>query len=837
MADLSYDVQVNTSQAERNLANLQKSVGGINTAFLKFRQTIATISLGAVISQALQYADAISDLSDASGIAIGNILGFSAAVQANGGSAEGAQKAILKLVNAIGDAADGSEETQKQFKAVGVSLNDLRTLSEQDLLQKTIEGLDKITDNGKRSIAVTALLGKEFRNVAAGGLAKAYADSTIQAQRYSDATKSAADASDNIARSINVFRLEFLKQIKPVTDFINNINIARESISKFFDVLGSAIKFAAIAVGLAVIGKVLFVIGSAAVTAYGAITTITGGFIGLVRALSNPLTRSSLLENLSLLSGGLGNKVITVLNAMGISTAFLARHWLSLTAGIAGAVGALKEYLGLGSKDPTTDTAGSEAADKAAAERAKELREVRDKAAEREMDRYRKLQAALTAQQQTYIQLNSEAQTFSNYLLGDLKFQTSLLGMTEDQKEIATALNAETQRYLQQQNSLQSKLADVQSQIGIEMKAQKSLKDDELAASKDKVSLLVEEEGKLKALSKTYYDLHLTNGKNLESELKQQQQIKNTEAERLSNLEYISERLREQAASYENLGGALRSINDKRVDLNFEASLKGLSPLQAQVKNINEEARKATLEAGRAFSAGFESEDGLTPEKAQQLTDGLSQIANAYKGIADEQLKSLGLSKEYLSGNLNDLQMWAEEFRVGSKDAFTKFKDDAMDAGKQAANSFNNFTSGMEDAFVQFVQTGKLSFKSLANSIIADLVRIAVRKAIVAAVGGPLGSLFGFANGGSVMAGTPIMVGERGPELFVPSSAGKIVPNNVLSGSAAGQGAVNGGGQTVVNYNIQAVDASSFRSLVAKDPSFIYAVTEQGRRSQPTRTR
>ena len=143
----------------------------------------------------------------------------------------------------------------------------------------------------------------------------------------------------------------------------------------------------------------------------------------------------------------------------------------------------------------------------------------------------------------------------------------------------------------------------------------------------------------------------------------------------------------------------------------------------------------------------------------------------------------------------------------------------------------------MEDAFVQFAQTGKLSFKSLANSIIADLIRIAVRRAIVAAIGGPLGSLFGMANGGSAMAGTPYMVGERGPELFVPSSAGKIVPNNVLSGSAAGQGAVNGGGQTVVNYNIQAVDASSFRSLVAKDPSFIYAVTEQGRRSQPTRTR
>jgi lambda family phage tail tape measure protein len=837
MADLSYDVQVNTSQAERNLANLQKSVGGINTTFLRFRETIATISLGAVISQALQYADAISDLSDASGIAIGNILGFSAAVQANGGSAEGAQKAILKLVNAIGDAADGSEETQKQFKAVGVSLNDLRTLSEQEILQKTIEGLDKITDNGKRSIAVTALLGKEFRNVAAGGLAKAYADSTIQAQRYSSATKSAADASDNIARAVNVFRLEFLKQIKPVTDFINNINIARESVSKFFDVLGSAIKFAAIAVGLAVIGKVLFVIGSAAATAYGAITTITGGFIGLIRALSNPLTRSSLLENLSLLSGGLGNKIITVLNAMGISTAFLARHWLSLTAGIAGAVGALKEYLGLGSKDPTTNTADSEAADKAAAERAKELREVRDKAAEREMDRIRKFNAALTGQQQTYTQLNNEAQTFSNYLLADLKFQTSLLGMTEDQKEIATALNAETQRYLQQQNSLQSKLSDVQSQIGIELKAQKTLKDDDLAASKDKVSLLVEEEGRLQQLSKTYYDLHISNGKNLETELKKQQQIKNAEAERLSNLEYISERLKEQAASYESLGGVLRSINDKRVDLKFESNLTGLSPLRKQIATINEEARKAALEAGRAFGSTFESEDGLTPERAEQLAAGLGEIADAYKAISTEQIKALGVSEQYLSGNLDSLSAWREEFKIGTKNAFDKFKEDANDAGKQAADSFSTFTSGMEDAFVQFVQTGKLSFKSLANSIIADLVRIAVRRAIVAAIGGPLGSLFGMANGGPVQGATPIIVGERGPELFVPQSAGKIISNSALKGSGQNGGGSSAPQQTVVNYNIEAVDAASFRQLVARDPSFIYAVTEQGRRSQPTRSR
>jgi phage-related minor tail protein len=163
-------------------------------------------------------------------------------------------------------------------------------------------------------------------------------------------------------------------------------------------------------------------------------------------------------------------------------------------------------------------------------------------------------------------------------------------------------------------------------------------------------------------------------------------------------------------------------------------------------------------------------------------------------------------------------------------DSWEEYKNKALDTSSQIKSSFENFTNGMEDALVKFVQTGKLSFNDLANSIIADLARIAVKKAIVA-IGT---SLFGFAAGGPVMAGTPIIVGERGPEMFVPKTAGKIVPNNQLGGGGTGS---SGGMQTVVNYNIQAVDAQSFRSLVARDPSFIYAVTEQGRRSQPTRSR
>jgi hypothetical protein len=40
-----------------------------------------------------------------------------------------------------------------------------------------------------------------------------------------------------------------------------------------------------------------------------------------------------------------------------------------------------------------------------------------------------------------------------------------------------------------------------------------------------------------------------------------------------------------------------------------------------------------------------------------------------------------------------------------------------------------------------------------------------------------------FAGGGSVLSSMPAIVGERGPELFVPHTAGRIVPNNQLGGT------------------------------------------------------
>jgi hypothetical protein len=72
-----------------------------------------------------------------------------------------------------------------------------------------------------------------------------------------------------------------------------------------------------------------------------------------------------------------------------------------------------------------------------------------------------------------------------------------------------------------------------------------------------------------------------------------------------------------------------------------------------------------------------------------------------------------------------------------------------------------------------------------------------------------------------VAGGQPIIVGERGPELFTPSSNGTVTANDQLQGTRQ------------VIYNISAVDAPSFQRMLAANPEFLYAVTEQGRLSIP----
>ncbi|MDH0025364.1 phage tail tape measure protein, partial [Pseudomonas monteilii] len=95
------------------------------------------------------------------------------------------------------------------------------------------------------------------------------------------------------------------------------------------------------------------------------------------------------------------------------------------------------------------------------------------------------------------------------------------------------------------------------------------------------------------------------------------------------------------------------------------------------------------------------------------------------------------------------------EWSNGATSAWANYRDSAADVAGQTRDLFSNMFSGAEDALTQFVKTGKMSFKDFADSVIEDLIRIQVRKAMV----GFLGTAFSFLGGGSAALGQGTMTG------------------------------------------------------------------------------
>lgn len=820
MADLTYKATVDVSQAEQNLSKLQKSVSGLNDTFIRLKSTLATISLGAVISQSLQFADAISDLSDASEIAIGNIIGFQNAVMASGGSADGAQKAILKLVNSIGEAADGSLSLQRAFGEVGITLNDLATMSNQDILAKTISGLDKMENSAKRSVLVTQLLGKEFRNVASGQLGAAYAQATAESAKYADAIAKGAAAQQNIDKTLSEFKIGLLEAIKPLTDLISKVNVGVENFQKFVQAL-LAVGAALLTVSAA--GRVWNVLKLVAValaeiwSSAKAAAFAFGGFIAIARAVISDLaalsTYSARWQGIKIVIQGIANVIGSAL-----APAFTALKGLALPilAGIAGYWGWIQENTGA-AIDKLREYASAltfgliSGPDKKNGSQA-DVRRVDNSLEEQSTKEKNALREVQDALQKRRLEIQKASIAFkeqNNQIIDNINLEKSFIGKTEDFIEVERAREEVFKRAADEANKLRE--------------AKKLLTKDEQALAgvyDQQIAKIAETAGK--------------DAERIARSIEGLQGLRLVENARKQDIENTTKAIEGQISRQQQLGDVLRGINDKIKEQLFSDSLKGKSPLEQQVAQVIETARKGSLEAGRAFAENFgDTTDplGMTIEQSKELALGLDQISSAYGRVAKQAYEALGVTTEFATGNLTAIQAIQEQIRSGLGSAWDEYKTKALDTAGQIKSSFENFTQGMEDAFVRFAQTGKLSFKDLANSIIADLAKIAFKKAVIG-----MASLFGFAAGGQVMADTPIIVGERGPELFVPRSAGAIVPNNALGGmaNASNQG---GGGQTTVNYNIQAVDAASFRSLVARDPSFIYAVTEQGRRSQPTRSR
>jgi phage-related minor tail protein len=159
---------------------------------------------------------------------------------------------------------------------------------------------------------------------------------------------------------------------------------------------------------------------------------------------------------------------------------------------------------------------------------------------------------------------------------------------------------------------------------------------------------------------------------------------------------------------------------------------------------------------------------------------------------------------------------------------------------------FDTVFGALSASIDNFVRTGKLSFKDLTVSVIQNMLAMEMKlqamkllRGLFASFGGT-GSTYNAsggiaehvfnpqkrANGGPVESGMPYMVGERGPELIIPRSAGTVIPNNQMG--------MMGATTNVTNNYINAIDVKSFEERLLGSSNTIWAANQYANKNLST---
>lgn len=163
------------------------------------------------------------------------------------------------------------------------------------------------------------------------------------------------------------------------------------------------------------------------------------------------------------------------------------------------------------------------------------------------------------------------------------------------------------------------------------------------------------------------------------------------------------------------------------------------------------------------------------------------EMGEGEREVFMRQIEGLTLERQRIIQSNYDL---SRSFETGWNSFFTSFVENANDTATQVRDVLTGAFKSAEDAFVQFTQTGKISFRELASSIIEDLIRIQFRRTVANFVTGALNLGAGVAGGGASSTPVPAfadggylppgqfgVAGEAGAELLYGGKTGVSVFN------------------------------------------------------------
>jgi hypothetical protein len=339
---LGKDAQLGASQAESAFNRLGNSSQILNDRFTALKGLLLGAAFVGFARNAAMASDAIVDLSAATEISVAKIIELRNALQQSGGDASNAGRFVTEFYKSIEEAAGGSEKAQQAFGKVGVTLQELATLSADQLFDQTLQGLAAIEDPATRAAIAIQMFGKGMMGVSAQDLI-----SQLDALRgkYDDQAQGAIEAArmvDEYNLAMANLQIAFLQTISPLTALINKMTENGTTIDELIPklrVLAVVVAGLASAAGFLAIVRVVGMLGRG----LGALMGLFSRFSGVLKSWGATISRIF----------GANSPVMRALRAVA-AVAGAVIGGVSAAMGLSGDGGGAEEDAGAGAPPPPT---------------------------------------------------------------------------------------------------------------------------------------------------------------------------------------------------------------------------------------------------------------------------------------------------------------------------------------------------------------------------------------------------------------------------------------------------------------------------------------------------
>ena len=796
---------------------------------------VGALGFAALMQQTLAFADRVKDLADGFEISVGQVLQFENALKTSGASADNAGKMLGKLFGKISDAKSGNESAIAQFEKMGISFKELSTMKPDEAIKRVFDGLANSGLNAFDKVKmVKEMLGKGGIGVSLEEVNEKLQKSNAAYEEHAKAIARMALVADNLKATLDNLKIAFADIVSPFTGG------GIVSVQTFHNVL--------IALGAA--GTISGVIRIA--TAIGTLTTAIK-LLGTTSAASMAVTKPIL--------------------AAVVAAAALIAYTVSDTIEIEKAQRAILETYRKSVLDKDKPAEGDPAA-KAAAEAAAnalrrelsagnakiklagQLLEIEKQMGVLKIDSLTKDEYAISIRK-VQLTLDGEIAKSKSQYLQDLNKEnlgTALSGVALKEKLARDAASNEKAKQATEllvaqfgieEKLITLKLAATDSLIAYDAKSA-ALKMSSLSTDKYAVDLKTTELNLAKSIADIQNKLaqdQLKAGVGEQERtritLEATKQIALANQKAKEDTAYIAatrDRELESIARKANADVINASFDKQRIALGIEAfnlrqnefrmsqeileNNKRLSDIDMQIISAH-----ATMGSGKTFEAEYRR---------------LVQLKQLEQELSNERKKSIVIDEQRRTS-----------FVKGWENAMTRFVQNSEGLGQVGFDAFNSLVNNMGSAIDNFVKTGKANFHDFAKSIIQDIMAMILKFQAMQllmmglksmgvgspSIGEPSSLLSGISGimGGKASGGDidrPTIVGENGPELFVPSRRGTVIPNIQASQAMSGQPSIIYNGPYIASMS--AIDTQSATQFLVQNKAAIWAANQSASRSIPT---